>query len=148
ETQSLMDQGQRFVEVADRGGRRVVATPAPDECLDRPAADALMDAGFLAACSGRGGTPTIRERTVAYIGVEAVIDKDLTAALSAAQVKADRLIIATDVDSVVADWGTPHAKPIDEVTAAEMRSIAADQGFAAGSMGPKVEAVTSFAEST
>ena len=148
EAQPLMDQGQRFVEVADRGWRRVVASPAPVECLDGPAADALMDAGFIVVCSGGGGIPTIRDRNGAYIGVEAVIDKDLTAALIAAQVKADRLIIATDVDSVVADWGTPHAKPIDEVTAAEMRSIAADQGFAAGSMGPKVEAVTSFAEST
>jgi carbamate kinase len=79
-------------------------------------------------------------------GVEAVIDKDLTAALIAQEISADLLVIATDVDSAVTDWGTPHAKPIGEVTVQEMRAIARDQEFAAGSMGPKVEAVTRFAE--
>ncbi|WP_293782300.1 carbamate kinase [uncultured Aeromicrobium sp.] len=147
EAQPLIDSGQRFVEVPGRGWRRVVASPTPRECLDSPAAIALMDAGFVVVCSGGGGIPTIRDRGGAYVGADAVIDKDLTASLIAQQVDADMLIIATDVDSVIADWGTPYAKPIGEVSAAEMRSIAADQDFAAGSMGPKVEAVTSFAES-
>lgn len=147
EAQPLIDQGQHFIEVADRGWRRVVASPAPVECLDGRAADSLMNAGFIVVCSGGGGIPTIREEGGARRGVEAVIDKDLTAALIAQQVAADMLVIATDVDAVVAGWGTPSAHSVGAVTAEQMRAIAAEQDFAAGSMGPKVEAVTTFAES-
>jgi carbamate kinase len=142
----LMEHGETYVEVAGRGWRRVVASPEPLECLDAPAADALLAQGFLVVASGGGGIPTVRGDDGTLEGIEAVIDKDLTAALVAGHLGADRLVIATDVDSVVLGWGTPEAEPLGEVTAAEMRSIAADQGFAAGSMGPKVEAVTRFAE--
>ena len=147
EAQPLIDRGQRFVEVADRGLRRVVASPAPVEALAGPAADALMSSGFVVVCSGGGGIPTFRDADGANVGAEAVIDKDLTAALVAQQVGADSLVIATDVDAVVADWGTETARPVGEVTTAEMRALSAEQDFAAGSMGPKVEAVTTFAES-
>lgn len=147
ETLPLIELGQKFVEVDDRGWRRVVASPQPVDCLDAPSADRLMAAGFVVVCSGGGGIPTARDANGALTGVEAVIDKDLTAALIAKQVKADVLVIATDVDSVIADWGTENEKPIGDVSTQEMREIAAEQGFAAGSMGPKVEAVTSFAES-
>ncbi|NYF97915.1 carbamate kinase [Janibacter cremeus] len=147
EAQPLIEQGQHFIEVPDRGWRRVVASPAPVESLDSPAADALMTAGFVVVCSGGGGIPTLKDSDGVYSGAEAVIDKDLTAALIAQQVGADYLVIATDVEAVVADWGTPSARPIGEVTAGQMREIAADQGFASGSMGPKVDAVTAFAES-
>lgn len=146
EAQVMIEHGQKYVQVADRGWRRVVASPEPLECLDSPAADALMAAGYVVICSGGGGIPTIRTADGTLEGIEAVIDKDLTASLIARQVNADLLVIATDVDSAVTDWGTPYAKPIGEVTAHEMRSIAEDQGFAAGSMGPKIEAVTRFAE--
>lgn len=148
EARPLADNGEQVVEIPHRGWRRVVPSPAPLECLDGDAADLLMNAGYIVVCSGGGGIPTVIDRNGGYVGVEAVIDKDLTAALIAEHVRADCLIIATDVDSVVADWGTPHARPIGDVTTAELRSIAADQGFDAGSMGPKVEAVTKFAEAT
>ena len=82
--------------------------------------------------------------TGGYEGIEAVIDKDLTAALLAEHIEADFLVIATDVENVVADWGTPDALPIAEVDATALRVIATEQQFAAGSMGPKVEAVTRF----
>lgn len=146
EAQLMIEHGQEYVEVPGRGWRRVVASPEPLECLDSLAADALIAAGFVVVCSGGGGIPTVRTPGGALKGIEAVIDKDLTASLIARQINADLLVIATDVDSAVADWGTPYAKPIGEVTASEMRCIAEDQGFAAGSMGPKVEAVTRFAE--
>lgn len=146
EANPMIEHGQRYVEVAGRGWRRVVASPEPLECLDRHAADALIAAGYIVVCSGGGGIPTVRGADGRLAGIEAVIDKDLTAALIADRITADLLVIATDVDSVVSDWGTPHAQPIGEVTAAEMRSIAGDQEFTAGSMGPKVEAVTRFAE--
>ncbi len=148
EAEVMIEHGQQYVEVPDRGWRRVVASPEPLECLDGPAADTLLAHGYLVVCSGGGGIPTVRHADGSLHGIEAVIDKDLTAALIARQIDADVLVIATDVDSAVTDWGTPHARPIGEVTAEEMRSIARDQGFAAGSMGPKVEAVTRFAEQT
>ncbi len=146
EARTMMEHGEQYVEVPPRGWRRVVASPEPIACLDSPAADALLAAGYVVVCSGGGGIPTVRQADGSLEGVEAVIDKDLTAALVADQINADLLVIATDVDSAVTDWGTPHAAPIGEVTASEMRAIARDQGFAAGSMGPKVEAVTRFAE--
>jgi len=147
EAQPLIDQGQQFVEVPERGWRRLVASPTPVECLDGAAADVLMRSGFVVVCSGGGGIPTFRDADGASVGAEAVIDKDLTAALVAQQVRADHLVIATDVDAVVADWGSDSSRPIGEVGTAEMRELSAEQGFAAGSMGPKVEAVTTFAES-
>lgn len=146
EARVLIEHGQHFVEVPDRGWRRVVASPEPLECLDGPAADTLLAQGYLVVCSGGGGIPTVRRSDGTLAGIEAVIDKDLTASLIARQTSADVLVIATDVDSAVTDWGTPHARPIGEVSVAEMRAISRDQGFAAGSMGPKIEAVTRFAE--
>ncbi len=148
EAKVMMEHGQHYVEVPGRGWRRVVASPEPVAALDGAAADALLGRGFVVVCSGGGGIPTVRRADGMLEGVEAVIDKDLTAALVAQEISADHLVIATDVDSAVTDWGTPHAQPIGEVTTGEMRAIAKDQGFAAGSMGPKVEAVTRFAERT
>jgi carbamate kinase len=142
----LIEHGERFAEIPGRGWRRVVGSPEPLECLDAPAADCLLAAGFLVVASGGGGVPTVRRADGALEGVEAVIDKDLTAALVAAHVNADVLVIATDVDGVVLDWGTAEARPVGEVDAERMRAIATEQHFAAGSMGPKVEAVIRFAE--
>jgi carbamate kinase len=143
----LMEHGQHFVEVPGKGWRRVVASPEPLECLDAPAADVLLGSGYVVVCSGGGGIPTVRRPDGALTGAEAVIDKDLTAALVARHINADVLVIATDVDHAVTDYGTPHAQPIGELTASELRRIAVQQQFAAGSMGPKVEAVIRFAES-
>jgi carbamate kinase len=78
--------------------------------------------------------------------VEAVIDKDLTAAILAAELDADTLVIATDVPNVMVDFGTPSARPLGRVTTAELREQAAAGQFARGSMGPKVDAVLRFVE--
>jgi carbamate kinase len=146
ETAPLREHGQHFTEVDGRGWRRVVASPEPVEALDAPAADALLAAGFVVVCSGGGGVPTVRRDDGSYAGVEAVVDKDLTAALVATHLGAQLLVIATDVEAVELDRGTPRARPLGEVTAGEMRRTAREQRFAAGSMGPKVEAVTRFVE--
>ncbi|MDN5894346.1 MAG: carbamate kinase [Nocardioides sp.] len=142
----MIEHGQNFVEVPDKGWRRVVPSPQPKECLDGPAADALLGAGYVVVCSGGGGIPTVRREDGSLTGVEAVIDKDLTAALIATRLHADVLVIATDVEAAMTDFGTDHAALIDEVDPVRMREITEEQGFAAGSMGPKVEAVTRFAE--
>jgi len=143
----MIEHGQDFIEVPGKGWRRVVASPEPRECLDAAAADTLLASGYVVVCSGGGGIPTIREADGRLSGVEAVIDKDLTAALVAQHIGADALVIATDVDSVVLDFGTDHARPLGQVSASQMRDIAEQQQFAAGSMGPKVEAVVRFAGS-
>ncbi|HET6562675.1 MAG TPA: carbamate kinase [Marmoricola sp.] len=146
EAQRLIAHGEHFVEIPERGWRRVVASPEPLECLDAPAADVMLAQGYVVVSSGGGGIPTVRNEDGLLEGVEAVIDKDLTAALVAERVGADFLVIATDVENVVAGWGTPEARPVHEVDAGAMRVIATEERFAAGSMGPKVEAVTRFAE--
>jgi carbamate kinase len=148
DAQVMIDHGQSFIEVAGKGWRRVVASPEPLECLDAPAADVLLGEGYVVVCSGGGGIPTVRLPDGSLAGVEAVIDKDLTAALVAEHVGADVLVIATDVEAAVTGYGTDAAAPIGEVGATAMRKIAAAEHFAAGSMGPKVEAVTRFAERT
>jgi carbamate kinase len=148
EAEPLIAHGEHFVEIPDRGWRRVVASPEPLECLDAPAADLLLAQGYVVVSSGGGGIPTVRNDDGVLEGVEAVIDKDLTAALVAQGVGADVLVIATDVEHVVAGWGTPEARPVREVDAAAMRVFATEERFAVGSMGPMVEAVTRVAERT
>jgi carbamate kinase len=143
----LVEHGQHFAEVPGKGWRRVVASPVPIECLDAPAADTLLAAGYVVVCSGGGGIPTVRQLDGQLSGIEAVIDKDLTAAVVASHIGAEALVIATDVDGVVLGYGTDHPSPVGRVAASEMRRIADEQRFAAGSMGPKVEAVIRFAES-
>ncbi|MFT4085194.1 MAG: carbamate kinase [Nocardioides sp.] len=146
EAEPLIDHGQEFVEIAGRGWRRVVASPEPRECLDAAAADTLLAAGYVVVCSGGGGIPTQRTADGRLEGVEAVIDKDLTAALVAGHIGADLLVIATDVATVIRGYQTPTQQPIGTLTAPAMRELAAREAFAAGSMGPKVEAITRFAE--
>jgi len=126
------------------GFRRVVPSPEPLEIVELPAVKRLLGAGVLVICSGGGGIPVARDGRGELRGVEAVIDKDLAASLLARQLGADALIILTDVDRVVRNWGTPLAAPITRATAAEMRAMR----FAAGSMGPKVEAACRFVEAS
>jgi carbamate kinase len=128
-----------------KGRRRVVASPEPVECLDAASAHMLLDAGFTAVCSGGGGVPVVRDDAGALSGVEAVIDKDLTAALLARQLGADTLLIATDVRAVMTGWGTPAERPLGAVTVGELRELAARKEFGSGSMAPKVEAACRFA---
>jgi carbamate kinase len=147
EAADLIAHGQTWRDFGSRGWRRVVASPEPLACLDAATAAALLAAGFVVVCSGGGGVPTIRDYSGELRGVEAVIDKDLTAAVLARQLDADTLIIATDVEAVIEDWGTAAARPIGEIPVARMRALAGDGHFPAGSMGPKVEAACRFAES-
>jgi len=146
EAAELMSHGQSWQDFGDRGWRRVVASPEPLSCLDADAAAALLAAGCVVVCAGGGGVPTVRDVDGTLRGVEAVIDKDLTAAVLARQLGVDMLIIATDVEAAIRDWGTPEAHPIGKITAAELRVLAAAGQFPAGSMGPKVEAACRFAE--
>ena len=142
--QTLIDHGQFWEDRGEKGWRRVVASPEPLEVLDVGPASVLLEAGHVVVAAGGGGIPVVREPDGHLRGVEAVIDKDLTAALLAATLDADVLVIATDVDHAAIDWGTPQQRELGRVTLAEMQAYAAAGQFASGSMGPKVDAATRF----
>jgi carbamate kinase len=143
----LMRHGETWQDRGVKGWRRVVASPEPREILDAAAVHALVGAGFVVVASGGGGVPVVRE-PAGLRGVEAVIDKDLGAALLARTVHADVLVIATDVPNAVIRWGEPDAEALGRITVEQLRAHAADGHFASGSMGPKVDAVCRFVETT
>lgn len=142
----LVEHGETWEDRGEKGWRRVVASPEPLEILDAPAVRALVEAGFVVVANGGGGIPTVREPDGTLRGVEAVIDKDLGAALLAGTVDADVLVIGTDVPNAVLRYGTPEAEALGTVTVAQMRGYAAEGHFASGSMGPKVDAACRFVE--
>ncbi|GBD18412.1 Carbamate kinase 1 [bacterium HR27] len=136
--------GQVWKPQGSRGWRRVVPSPDPIVIVDRPAIDLLLAAGAIVVACGGGGIPVVRRANGRYEGVEAVIDKDLAAALLAHELAADALVILTDVPYVMLRYGTPEARPLETVTVAELRQYQAEGHFASGSMGPKVEAAIRF----
>jgi carbamate kinase len=137
--------GQSWRSFGERGWRRVVASPEPLEILDAAAAAVLMEAGHIVVAAGGGGVPVVRDADGGPPrGVEAVIDKDLAAELLARRLRAATLVIATDVEHVMAGYGTAEERPLRRTTVAELRSLAAAGHFAGGSMGPKVEAALRF----
>jgi carbamate kinase len=126
--------------------RRVVASPLPKRIFEIRPIRWLLEHQTVVICAGGGGIPTKwvegRERTLG--GVEAVIDKDLASELLARELDADLFVMATDVDGVYDNWGTPEQRRLERVTPAELRA----KNYAAGSMGPKVDAACKFVEAT
>jgi carbamate kinase len=140
------ETGWDFVEDSGRGWRRVVPSPMPLRILDAPAINALLGAGVIPIAAGGGGIPVVREPDGTYRGVAAVIDKDLTSSLLAADVGAGTLVMLTGVDRVALDFGKPTQRAVDRMTAAEAATHAADGQFPPGSMGPKITAALRFLE--
>jgi carbamate kinase len=126
--------------------RRVVPSPEPKRIFEIRPIRWLLDQNAVVICAGGGGVPTMYQPGAdrKLVGVEAVIDKDLASQLLAREVGADVLVMATDVDGVYTDWGTPQQRRLDRVTPNELRTLP----FAAGSMGPKVDAAARFVEGT
>ncbi|MDO4412356.1 carbamate kinase [Cutibacterium sp.] len=124
--------------------RRVVASPQPRDIVEQKAIRQLIDSGVLVVCAGGGGIPCVFDKEGNLHGVEAVIDKDLAAAELAVRAGADLLVIATDVDGVYENWGTPRQRVITTLRAEDVPYLK----FAAGSMGPKVRAACNFALAT
>jgi carbamate kinase len=145
QAQVLVDHGETWEDRGDRGWRRVVASPEPVEVLETPTLLTLLEDGYVVVAAGGGGIPVVRVEDGSVHGVEAVIDKDLTAALLARAVGCDVLVIATDVDHAVVGYGTADQRPLGVVSVAELEGYAASGEFASGSMGPKVEAALRFA---
>ena len=122
--------------------RRVVASPLPTRIFEIRAVEWLLTQGCVVICAGGGGIPTMyRPGTRTLVGVEAVIDKDRASAVLARDLAADLLVIATDTDAVYVGWGTPEQKAVATAHPDDLEALP----FAAGSMGPKVEAAADFA---
>jgi carbamate kinase len=124
--------------------RRVVPSPRPRAVVEADVIRLLVDEGVLVVCAGGGGVPVVRHADGTLAGVEAVIDKDLTAALLAETIGAEALLLLTDVSGVETDFGHPGSVVRGRATAAELRALT----FPAGSMGPKVDAACRFVERT
>ncbi|QKW36563.1 carbamate kinase [Actinomadura sp. NAK00032] len=126
------------------GWRRVVPSPRPQRVIETRLIRELVRLGTVVVCAGGGGVPVFRNDVGRLEGVEAVIDKDLTASVLAESMDADALLILTDVPRVMRNYGTPQQEEITHTTPYELRA----EDFPAGSMGPKVAAAASFVERT
>jgi carbamate kinase len=148
EAQRGMAVGEHWQQFGDRGWRRLVASPEPREILDRDVVVELIGCGVVVVAAGGGGIPMVRDGERSPLrGVEAVLDKDLSGALLAAQVGAESFVIATDVAAAAVRFGSPEQRWLGRVGVSELESLAAAGEFASGSMGPKVEAAVRFVRS-
>ncbi len=138
-------EGWDIVNDANRGYRRVVASPQPLRIVELPAIRALIAAGIVVVTVGGGGIPVVADADGNLKGVAAVIDKDLASALLANNLGADLLIISTAVEKVALNFGKPDEKLVDHLTLAEAKQYLAEGvHFAAGSMAPKIQAVVNY----
>ena len=127
-----------------KGYRRVVPSPRPLRIIEMDAITALADGGFVVVAAGGGGIPVIRDEDGELKGVNAVVDKDLTAAMLAARWDAQLLIIPTAVDHVFIDYGTPASRPLTQIRVAEVKDYIVQGQFETGSILPKMEAAVDF----
>lgn len=140
------ENGWTVVEDAGRGWRRVVPSPRPLEVVEWPAIRAMLDAGVLVVAVGGGGIPVIAHPDGDLRGVDAVIDKDRASDLLGRLVKADTLMIVTQIEKVFIRFGHPDAEALDVLSVRHARSLLERGEFPAGSMGPKIESAIGFLE--
>lgn len=138
-------QDYTFREDSGRGWRRVVASPLPVEVVETAAIDALINAGVTLIVAGGGGIPVIKQADNTHQGIEAVIDKDSSAALIAELVGADQFFILTSVSAVVLGFGSANETPLTTASSADIERYIDEGQFGAGSMLPKVQAAQRFA---
>jgi len=132
-------------EDPQRGWRRVVPSPKPKKVIQRDMIREAAEASHIVVAAGGGGIPVVKsELNEDYVGIEGVIDKDLTSAILATDVDAELLIILTAVDRVFVRYGTPEQRALGAVTMSECERLITEGHFPAGSMGPKVEAIHGF----
>lgn len=138
------ETGWQFVEDSGRGYRRVVPSPEPLRIIDMPAIEAFLASGVIPIAAGGGGIPVVRDSKGNFHGVPAVIDKDLTSALLAAEIGAEWFIMLTGVDQVAIDFGKPTQRFLSKMTRREAEEFMADGQFPPGSMGPKITAALRY----
>lgn len=139
----LERKGLPVVHEKSRGWRRVVPSPKPLRILEARVVADLVDRGCVVIAAGGGGIPVARRRG-RYEGVAAVIDKDRAAGVLARQLRADLLLLLTDVDRVKLNFGTRNEQAVPEFCVAEGRKWLDEGQFPVGSMGPKIEAALEF----
>ena len=137
-------KGWHIISDSGRGYRRVVPSPTPLDIIEKETIIRLYESGALVISAGGGGIPVVRERDGKLRGVEAVLDKDRTAALLAKIVAADTLLILTDVDRVAINYGKPNQKTLDRMTVQDCSKYLMEGQFPPGSMGPKIESAVDF----
>jgi carbamate kinase len=143
--QRAAEDGWKIALDGKRGWRRVVPSPRPLKVIQRHMIREAAYRGHIVIAGGGGGIPMTKDpQSDDYVGIEAVIDKDLTSSVLATDVHADLLVILTAVDGVYLDWGKPTERRLGAVTLAECRRYIDEGHFPAGSMGPKVEAIYGF----
>ena len=144
----MRSQGWVLAEDRHRNAfRRVVASPDPKEIVEAGAIQTLVREGVLVIAAGGGGIPVVHPDEGGLRGVPAVVDKDLVSSLLASDLRADMLLILTDVERVLRGYDTPEETPIDRMDVVTARADLAAGEFPPGSMGPKVEAACRFVES-
>ncbi|MDI6617158.1 MAG: carbamate kinase [Clostridiales bacterium] len=139
------EKGEKWVEDAGRGFRRVVPSPKPVKIVELDAILSLINSGCIVIANGGGGIPVVEEKGT-YKGVEAVVDKDFSGELLALNLDADTLIILTDVPKVYVNFKKDNQRALDTVSIEEIKKYQSEGQFKAGSMGPKVEACRRFIE--
>jgi carbamate kinase len=141
------EKGWTVVEDAGRGYRRVVPSPRPVAIVEYRAIERAIDTGAIVIAVGGGGVPVVETEGGVLRGVEAVIDKDRASSVLAMQLKAEILIILTEVEKVALNFGKPDQKDLDLMTVEEAGAYLKDGQFPPGSMGPKIESAIEFLES-
>jgi carbamate kinase len=142
----MNDKGHVMKEDSGRGWRRVVASPEPQEIVEKDTIKAMFNAGIIIVAAGGGGIPVVRSNN-GLVGVEAVIDKDMAGQLLAREVEADAFFLLTEVERVAINFGKPNQRELTHMTVKEAREYQDAGHFPPGSMGPKVEAAVRFASS-
>jgi carbamate kinase len=135
--------GHVFGEIGPGRWRRLVASPAPVGFVEAEPIRLAAASGHVLVAAGGGGVPVVADGDD-YRGVEAVVDKDRTAAVLARFLAADRFVVLTEVSKVQTGYGTPHARTLDTLSVSEAAKLLAAGEFPEGSMGPKVEACVDF----
>jgi carbamate kinase (EC 2.7.2.2) len=144
EAEHFRAEGWTVVDDAGRGLRRVIASPEPREIVELDAIKLAIQHDYVVIAVGGGGIPVVRNEKGELRGVYAVIDKDRASSLLATGISADLFLISTGVEKVAINFNKPDQRWLDRVTLAEARRYLAEGQFAAGSMKPKIEAVTRF----
>ncbi len=143
-------RGEGHVVKTDGNGnlRRVVGSPAPQKIHELRIIQQLIERGTLVIACGGGGAPIYDDPVKGWEGIDAVVDKDLAAAVLARDLNAQLLLIITDVDAVYADWGTSHQRALRRLSVDEAEAMDRAGAFGEGSMAPKVRAAVDFARRT
>ncbi|MGE5236584.1 MAG: carbamate kinase [Acidobacteriota bacterium] len=144
----MQEQGWQMVEDAGRGWRKVVASPPPRRILDVGAVRRLIEGGAVVVAAGGGGIPVYQDVGGYFRGVEAVIDKDYTAALLARELDAELFIVLTQVPQVAENFGRPNQRWLSELPVARAKEMLEHNQFPPGSMGPKIRSAIDFVENT